>query len=476
MIRALLDRGIRPDLIVGTSAGAVQGALLAADPEPAVLPRMEEFWHEVVGRGILRPDPRGALRSLRRGSFALSSSEPFQVLLAEFLGGGSRFEDLAIPLQTCAASIERATARYFDHGPLIPALLASCAIPGLFPPYRIGDEHYVDGGVVESAPITRALSLGAKTLFVLRLGQREQTLTVPRRPWGIGQVSFEISRRHHLGIELNKRPEGVSVHHLPSGEETLMLTRSRSKRSELAAIRPRIDEGYRAVGNYLDALAEGHVVPAPETPTGLGPSRAEERAPSSAQIAADLPVEVSAFLGGKLNRFIDLCDQNRDDAVAETDLLALGGRIAEAFGAQTGSLVHQRLESAFADFWTRIRAAAGLADFAAKSVRRPDFLSALARLTVDRAAYDEHVLPLIGSLLAAADGNGDDVLSPAEVGSLLRALGVADGDVHMFVLRVDTDDAGVVTLDELSGAFREFFTSEQPGAVGNAILGGARVG
>lgn len=412
MVRALLERGIRPDLVVGTSGGAVHGALLAADPTPGVSARMAQFWREAGNRGVARPDPRGALSSLRRGRFALGSAEPLRRLLAEFLGEDSTFEDLPVPLHTCAASIERAAARYFEYGPLIPAVLASCATPGLFPPYRIGDEYYVDGGVVESTPVSRALSLGAQTVFVLRPEGRETALRAPRWPWEIGRVSFEIARRHHLETALRTRPEGVAVHVVD------------------AACLRELDERGTAV-----------------------------------------PVEPTAFVAAKLDRFFDLCDQNRDEAVAETDLLALGGRIAETFGARTGSLVHQRLEQAFADFWTRIRGAAGLADSGAKELRREEFRSALARLAADRVAYDEHVLPLIGSLLAAADDNGDRELSPAEVGSLLRALGVADGDVQMFVLRLDADHDGAIPLDALAEAFRAFFTDQDPAAVGNAILG-----
>jgi predicted acylesterase/phospholipase RssA len=413
MVRALLEREIRPDLIVGTSGGAIQGAMLAADPTPGVAAQMAEFWHEAANRGVARPDPRGALRSLRQRRFALSSAEPLRRLLAEFLGTDSRFEDLPIPLHTCAASIERAAARYFEYGPLIPAVLASCATPGLFPPYQIGEEHFVDGGVVESAPISRALSLGAQTVFVLRPEQREPALRPPRWPWEISQVSSEIARRHHLATMLDAHAEGIAVH-------------------------------------LVDA----------DCLRGL-----DEHVPT-------LPVELTPFVATKLDRFFDLCDQNRDDAVAETDLLALGARIAEAFGARTGSLVHQRLEQAFADFWTRIRAAAGQAETAAKSLRREEFRPALARLTTDRAAYDEHVYPLIETLLTAADDNADHKLSPAELASLLHALGVAEGDVHMFLLRLDTaHDDDAIALDDLNEAFCAFFTSQESGAVGNAILG-----
>ena len=415
-VRALLEHGVRPDLVVGTSLGAIQAALLAADPTPGVAIRMQEFRREAARRRVLRAGPVDALRSLRTGRFARGSAEPLHRLLDEFLGRDSRFEELAVPLQTCAASIERATARYFSRGPLVPALLASCAIPGLFPAYRIGDEHYVDGAVVEAAAISRAVDLGARTVLVVRQ-RRERVLRPPRWPWQIGRTSFEISRRRYLAAELGRQPEGVGVHLVD--------------------------------GDFLARLAANPVTRAPE---------------------------ISAFRTGKFDRFFDLCDQNRDQAVAETDLLALGARIAEATGARGGSLGHQRLEEAFSAFWLRLRAAAGLEEIEAKSLRREDFRQALARLAADRAGYEENVAPLIGSLMAAADENGDEVLSPAEISTLLRALGVAEADADRFVLLLDTYNNGELALDELGEAFRQYFTAADPGPVGNAILGGAPVG
>ncbi|HET9170640.1 MAG TPA: patatin-like phospholipase family protein [Actinospica sp.] len=415
-VHALLELGVRPDLVVGTSLGAIQAALLAAEPTADGTARMREFRREAARRRVLRTGPVGALRSLRTGQFARGSAEPLRRLLGEFLGADSRFEEMAVPLQICAASIERATARYFARGPLIPALMASCAIPGLFPAYRIGDEHYVDGGVVEAAAISRAVDLGARTVLVVRQ-RRERALKPPRWPWQIGRTSYEISRRRHLAGELGRPPEGVGVH-------------------------------------LVDAAFLGRLGQSPVTAAR----------------------EISAYLGGKFDRFFDLCDRNRDEAVAETDLLALGARIAEATGARSGSLGHQRLEEAFAGFWLRLRSAAGLEEIEAKSLRREDFRHALARITADRPAYDEQVAPLIGSLLAAADENGDEVLSPAEISTLLRALGVAEADADRFVLLLDVYNNGELSLEELGEAFRQYFTAEEPGPVGNAILGGAPVG
>ena len=78
----------------------------------------------------------------------------------------------------------------------MPAVLASCAVPGLLPPVEIGGEHGFHGGLVDSIPVGRAVALGASTVYVLQVGRIDRPLAVPRRPWQVGLVAFEIARRH----------------------------------------------------------------------------------------------------------------------------------------------------------------------------------------------------------------------------------------------------------------------------------------
>ena len=78
-------------------------------------------------------------------------------------------EDLPVRLGVCAASIERAAEHWFTTGPLVPAILASAAVPGLLPPAEIDGEHFLDGGLVNSVPVGRAVELGATRVFVLQV-------------------------------------------------------------------------------------------------------------------------------------------------------------------------------------------------------------------------------------------------------------------------------------------------------------------
>ncbi len=252
MLRALFRAGYRPDVLVGTSIGAVNGALVAADPDEAVVDRLVRLWTspeaaEVYGDSIARQVRRFAART------HLHSPLPLRRLLARELGDATVFADLKVPFRCCAASIERAAEHWFTEGSLVDAVLASASVPGLLPPAEIDGEHFVDGGIVNSIPIGEAVRLGAREVFVLQVGRIERPLTVPRRPWEVAQVAFEIARRHRFARELAELPEGVRVHVLPTGgadsrDDTPWAYR------DMAAVGRRISRAYTASRRYLAEL------------------------------------------------------------------------------------------------------------------------------------------------------------------------------------------------------------------------------
>jgi NTE family protein len=165
-------------------------------------------------------------------------------------------EELKIPFQCVAASIERAAEQWFDSGPLIDVLLASCAVPGILPPVRIGEEHFIDGGIVNSIPVNRAVTLGAKRIYVLQVGRLEQPLRPPRRPWEVGLVAFEIARRHRFSHDLNALPPGVQLHVLPTGGSAAPAYNDVSAQLRLlrltGTVQGQIDSAYEASTRYLE--------------------------------------------------------------------------------------------------------------------------------------------------------------------------------------------------------------------------------
>ena len=251
MLRALARAGIAPDLIVATSIGAINGAMVAADPTPAVTDHLVRLWAspemgEVYGESIPRQLRRFATRT------HLHSPQPLRRLLEKALPG--TFADLRVPLHLCAASIERATEVWFDSGPLLPPVMAAAAVPGLLPPVDLDGEHYIDGGIVNSLPLARAVELGAQEIYALHVGKLDKPLSPPQRPWEVAQTAMEIGRRARLARELAALPDGVVVHVLPVGEGNDRDDNPWAYR-DAAGLRRRVSAAYTASRDYLAALS-----------------------------------------------------------------------------------------------------------------------------------------------------------------------------------------------------------------------------
>ncbi|HET6626198.1 MAG TPA: patatin-like phospholipase family protein [Nocardioidaceae bacterium] len=251
MLRALFEAGIEPDLILGTSVGALNGALVAADPSDGVIDRLGRLWEsatvgrEVYGDGAVRQ----VTRAVRTGTH-LHSARPLRERLHQELGDRT-FADLRIPFQCCAASIERAAEHWFTEGRVVDAVVASAAVPGLLRPAKVNGEHYLDGGIVNSIPVGRAVECGADRVFVLQVGRVDRPLRPPRKPWEVARVSFEIARRHRFIREMAALPDNVTAHVLPTGggsakDDSLLAYR------DFSAVQRRIDAAYEASAGYLE--------------------------------------------------------------------------------------------------------------------------------------------------------------------------------------------------------------------------------
>ena len=251
MLQALLETGIEPDLIVGTSIGAINGAAIAAEPTLGMVERLRAAWSgahddKLFGGSLLA----GALNMFRSRTH-LHSNEPLRELIVQ-LTPVETFEELIVPFQCVAASIERASEHWFSTGPLLQAVLASAAVPGVLPPVEIDGEHFIDGGVVNSIPISRAVELGASEIYVLHVGRINAPLSAPRGPLQVALVTFEIARRHRFNTDLASLPEGVTAHVLPTGETSTSTLRQLNYR-DFKAIARRIDNAYAATKHHLES-------------------------------------------------------------------------------------------------------------------------------------------------------------------------------------------------------------------------------
>ncbi len=251
MLRALAEAGIRPDLVIGTSVGALNGVFVAAFPDDGAS-RLAALWGGDSLRQAFSETLWGRMVRLMRSGTHLHSLEPLRDMLSRTLPGPG-FEDLQVPFQCVAASIEGASARWFSSGPVIPAVMASCAVPGLLPPVPVDGSHYFDGGLVDSIPVGRAVALGASVVYVLHVGRIESPLAVPTRPWEVGLVAFEIARRHRFHEEMASLPSAVTVHVLPTGGDRLPPGLSQFRYRDKAKVDTSISRAYTASARYLNA-------------------------------------------------------------------------------------------------------------------------------------------------------------------------------------------------------------------------------
>lgn len=251
MLRALLERDITPDLVLGTSVGALNGAMVAKDPSPAVIERLIGLWQQASEtRDVYGDRPFRTVRRAVSTRTHIYSAAPLKQRLREELDDLT-FEDLPVRFQVCAASIERAAEHWFTSGPVVDAVIASAAVPGLLPPARIGDEHYLDGGIVNSIPVGRAVQLGATRVFVLQVGRIDRPLSAPTTPWEVARVSFEIARRHRFAREMSELPPEVEAFVLPASG-TSAKDDSMFAYRDFSSVLERLDATYAASLEYLD--------------------------------------------------------------------------------------------------------------------------------------------------------------------------------------------------------------------------------
>src|SRR6195256_5830170 len=168
MLRALLERGIVPDVVVGTSAGALNGAAVAYAPNLTGGAQLAAVWEQLrvdhVFPGGRTPRARNVLR---RGT-PLFGSEGLAALIHHSSPARS-FADLEIPLRVIACDLDTGEEVVLARGPLKPALLASTALRGVFPIVPHAGRRLVDGGVVDNVPLSHALAGPVDRVFVLNV-------------------------------------------------------------------------------------------------------------------------------------------------------------------------------------------------------------------------------------------------------------------------------------------------------------------
>jgi NTE family protein len=166
MLQALAELPIHPDLVVGTSVGSLNGAVVALDPKGAAN-RLSHAWARITRKQVFPGGLLSQVRTLERSKTHLFPNSGLAALVADFVGPTAQFEDLSLPFSAVTTDVATASPHVVNTGALLPALLASAAIPGIFPWVDHDGRRLYDGGVVANVPLRQALAMGARSLVIL---------------------------------------------------------------------------------------------------------------------------------------------------------------------------------------------------------------------------------------------------------------------------------------------------------------------
>lgn len=229
MLRALTEWSVVPDFVIGTSVGALNAAVFSAAPDVGGLSRLAELWESAPRAQIFPFSPLSLLkRAAMRNGYLLPNDG-----LRTWIDSQTEFElleDFPIPLHVVTTDVESGEAVILSEGDAVMAMLASSAIPGVFPPIPIGGRLLCDGAIAANTPITEAVTLGATTVYVLPTApdplieegaSRSDNVPTFRRPTASARVKgFQL-----LDLLFGRRaPEApppalneVTIHRLPAG-------------------------------------------------------------------------------------------------------------------------------------------------------------------------------------------------------------------------------------------------------------------
>jgi NTE family protein len=204
MLQALFERGIAPDLIVGTSAGAINGAYIASrEPTAETALALAEVWRRLRRGAVFPTNPLTGFIGFIGRSNHLVPEDNLRRLIARHVEV-ERLEQMRVPLHVVVTDVLSGEELRLSQGPAVDAVLASAAIPGVFAPVEVDGRWLIDGGVSDNTPISHAIQLEADEIYVLPTGYACALDTAPRGALAmlLHAMSLLIQQRLHLEIEL----------------------------------------------------------------------------------------------------------------------------------------------------------------------------------------------------------------------------------------------------------------------------------
>jgi NTE family protein len=242
MLQALTEAGVVPDLVVGSSAGALNAVAFASDPGVAGLGGLESVWMSLRRRRVAPFSVRAALAAAAGRGDGLVSNSALRALIesavvARTLGGTS------IAAHVVATDLSSGAPVVLSSGETVPALLASCAFPGLYPPVELGERLLVDGGVSADVPVLQAEALGAQVTYVLPSAAYSAAQPLPHGPLPLAYHA--LSQILGLVARGDVAASRGLVHVLPAPDSTATSPVDFRDTARL------IEEGYRLAAGWL---------------------------------------------------------------------------------------------------------------------------------------------------------------------------------------------------------------------------------
>jgi NTE family protein len=215
MVQALYERGVVPDMIIGTSAGAINGAFLASRPPTTqTVAELADIWRGLRRSRVFPLNPISGLLGFVGTRDHLVPDSGLRDLVAERLMD-ERLEQSPIPLHVVAVDVITGEELLLSHGPTLDAVLASSAIPGVLPPVAWGERRLMDGGVANNTPISHAMLLGAREIFVLPTGHACALERAPRSALGMTLNALSLLTQSRLVADIDLHRDQVKLVVLP---------------------------------------------------------------------------------------------------------------------------------------------------------------------------------------------------------------------------------------------------------------------
>lgn len=252
MLRALLEAGVVPDVIVGTSIGALNGAYLAGHPHLTELEGLAGLWRSVSRQEVFPLHVRCLVGGVMGHRDHLFETGGLRTLIRRADLGYEKIEDAAVPFHAVATDVASGEAVILSVGSVLDALLASAAVPGVFPPVTIGGRVLFDGGVVANVPVLQAEALGASNIYVLPTGS-EDTYHPPASAPEMMHRAMILASRWARRESIKEVSQRVGLHLLP----VPLLATQHPSLFDFDATDALIDAGYLATSRWLQARDRG---------------------------------------------------------------------------------------------------------------------------------------------------------------------------------------------------------------------------